>query len=125
MILPLSKTQIYIAGALLALTLSYGAGYYTKTKFVQAERSHSLENARKGDIRIVADAAKREERITAALAENTDYFALKQKEFDALPSIVEIPKHEPTAKAPSAPTATCPRDPVLSSDVVKLLNSSP
>ena len=108
----------YLICATISLAVGFSVGFYTKSRFVKAERSEALSDARKTDVMIVADAAKRSERVSEALQQNKDFFAFKQAEFDALPNLIEQLKNDQT-------TFVCPSNPVLSSDLIKLLNANP
>jgi len=119
--LPALKTAL-IVGAV-ALAIGFGSGFYTKGRFVDAANTRALQEARQTDIRVVANAAQREARVNDALRQNAEFFAFNQAQFDSLSSLVETTEDEPPSG--NGPAMACPGDPVLSSDLVRLLNATP
>ncbi|WP_323016501.1 hypothetical protein [Castellaniella sp.] len=112
----LSIKTVALVG-LTALVVGFSAGYVTKGRFESAERTSALSDARQGDVKIVASAIQREQRIADAMRGNDTFFALQDEALASLPSFVEVP-HE-SAKV------VCPRDPVLDDSLVGVLNTRP
>ena len=113
----------YLICVAVSLVAGFIVGYDTKGRFVDAAHMEALSDARKQDVSIVADSARRDERLLAAIQETTNFFAFRQKEFEALTHLTEqIPNN---VNSSNQQALICPDDPVLSNDLVRLLNSNP
>ena len=113
----------YLICAAIALAVGFAVGFDTKGRFIQAAHLEAISQARRGDVAIVANAEKQHQRFSAAIQENSNFFATKQREFDLLSELVE---QELVADInDDKPTLICPSDPVLSDGLVRLLNDNP